>query len=221
MHSSISLYVQYGNFLRPPRFLLHSLHVSRAATDTLLPGNAGAATDGFHWWSRTRAWTHRCRWPCNFLSPSPSLTRASILILYICVLRTISRTLNVVGGLGSVLSLLPTLVSAMATATAAVVVQVAAVVVGLAWALRYCGSVCTWRFFSRLFFARKYVETVVCLRSHAHANRSYASPNPSTACTLRGILCFPCAERVFAFTDSSMPYPCTPSPDPAAPATSV
>ena len=57
------------------------------------------------------------------------LTRASILILYICVLRTISRTLNVVGGLGSVLSLLPTLVSAMATATAAVVVQVAAVVV--------------------------------------------------------------------------------------------
>ena len=149
------------------------------------------------------------------------LTRASILILYICVLRTISRTLNVVGGLGSVLSLLPTLVSAMATATAAVVVQVAAVVVGLAWALRYCGSVCTWRFFSRLFFARKYVETVVCLRSHAHANRSYASPNPSTACTLRGILCFPCAERVFAFPDSSMPYPCTPSPDPAAPATSV
>ena len=119
----------------------------------------------------------------HFLSPSPSLTRASILILYICVLRTISRTLSVVGGLGSVLLLLPTLASAMATATAAVVVQVAAVVVGLAWALRYCGSVCTWRFFSRLFLARKYVETVACLRSHAHANRSYASPNPSTVGT--------------------------------------
>jgi hypothetical protein len=58
-------------------------------------------------------------------------------IFYICVLRTISaeQMLRVVGGLGSVLLLLPTLAQ---TAPAPVIVLVAALA-RLAWALRcYC-----------------------------------------------------------------------------------
>lgn len=143
MHSSISLYVQYGNFLKRPRLLLHSLHVSRAATDTLLPGNAGAATDGFHWWSRTRAWTHMRRRSCNISSRRRLRRRAQVYLFFIYSIcaqylgRKCSVTLNVVGGLGSVLLLLLTLASAMATATAAVVVRLAWALISLYMALLF------------------------------------------------------------------------------------